>query len=67
MYIYPKEIHLGEGEISGIGPHEWYLGSLTVFLKSHHKTNCWSFPGGPVAKTSCSQCRGPRFYPYSGK
>ena len=50
MYIYPKEIHLGEGEISGIGPHEWYLGSLTVFLKSHHKTNCWSFPGSPVVK-----------------
>ena len=24
------------------------------------------FPGGPVAKTPSSQCRGPRFYPWSG-
>ena len=25
-----------------------------------------SFPGGPMAKTSFFQCRGPRFYPWSG-
>ena len=25
------------------------------------------FPGGPVAKTLSSQCRGPRFDPWSGK
>ena len=24
------------------------------------------FPGGAVVKTSCSQCRGPRFDPWSG-
>ena len=24
------------------------------------------FPGGPVAKTPCSQCRGPGFNPRSG-
>ena len=24
------------------------------------------FPGGPVAKILCSQCRGPRFDPWSG-
>ena len=24
------------------------------------------FPGGPVVKTPCSQCRGPRFNPWSG-
>ena len=24
------------------------------------------FPGGPVAKTLCSQCRGTRFDPWSG-
>ena len=24
------------------------------------------FPGGPVAKTSCSQCRGPGFNPWLG-
>ena len=24
------------------------------------------FPSGPVAKTPCFQCRGPRFHPWSG-
>ena len=24
------------------------------------------FPGGPVGKTPCSQCRGPGFYPWLG-
>ena len=28
--------------------------------------SCWDFPGGPVAKTLHSQCRGPRFDPWSG-
>ena len=28
--------------------------------------NQWGdFPGGPAAKTLCSQCRGPRFNPWS--
>ena len=26
----------------------------------------WDFPGGPVAKTLRSQCRGPGFDPWSG-
>ena len=26
----------------------------------------WDFPGGPVGKAPCSQCRGPRFDPWSG-
>ena len=26
----------------------------------------WDFPAGPVAKTPCSQCRGPWFDPWSG-
>ena len=26
----------------------------------------WDFPGGPVAETLSSQCRGPRFNPWSG-
>ena len=43
------------------------FGELTGFLKSHHKSYCWHFPGGPIAKTPCSQCRGPGFDPYSGK
>ena len=25
------------------------------------------FPGGPVVKTPCFHCRGPRFHPWSGK
>ena len=30
------------------------------------KTSIWKdFPGGPVAKTSCSQCKRPRFDPWS--
>ena len=27
----------------------------------------WDFLGGSVAKTPCSQCRGPEFHPQSGK
>ena len=30
------------------------------------KVPLWYFPGGPVAKTLGSQCRGPRFDPWSG-
>ena len=30
------------------------------------KVPLWYFPGGPVAKTLQSQCRGPRFDPWSG-
>ena len=26
----------------------------------------WDFPGGPMAKIPCSQCRGPGFNPWSG-
>ena len=26
----------------------------------------WDFPGGPVARTPCSQCRGPGLDPWSG-
>ena len=26
----------------------------------------WDFPGGPVVKTSCIQCRGHGFNPWSG-
>ena len=34
----------------------------------HYKRNTCDkdFPGGPVAKTPCSQCRGPGFEPCSG-
>ena len=30
------------------------------------KTSRWDFPGGPVAKTPCTQRRRPRFDPWSG-
>ena len=37
-----------------------------IVLKPKHKIGlCWDFPGGPVAKTPCSRCRGPRFDPWS--
>ena len=40
-----------------------YLGETIIsFLKMRK-----DFPGGPVGKTLCSQSRGPRFHPWSGK
>ena len=40
----------------------------TTALQIELIRNQWegNFPGGPVAKTPCSQCRGPRFDPRSG-
>ena len=35
-------------------------------LKSF-KGKWWGFPGRPVGKTPCSQCRGPGFDLWSGK
>ena len=34
--------------------------------KSGLKLNIQDFPRGPVAKTLCSQCRGPGFNPWTG-
>ena len=34
------------------------------FYNITHET--WDFPGDPVAKTLHSQCRGPKFGPWSG-
>ena len=36
----------------------------SVFL--HKRPLCGDFPGGPVAKSLCSQCRWPGFDPWSG-
>ena len=33
----------------------------------HNNVQTEDFPGGPVAKTPCSQCRGPGFDPWLGK
>ena len=44
------------------------VGSETVDLIIIFKKKIrGDFPGGPVAKTPCSQCRGLRFIPWSGK
>ena len=39
---------------------------LTLFPQQASKVGCQDFPGGPVAKTPCSQCRGDGFDPWSG-
>ena len=40
---------------------------LTLCTKINSKQpKIWDFPGGPVDKTPRSQCRGPRFDPWSG-
>ena len=44
------------------------LGMIERFpsLLQCYRKNTWDFPGGPVAKTSLSQCREPGFDPWSG-
>ena len=37
-----------------------------VELGAKKKCQDWGFPHGPVARTLNFQCRGPRFYPWSG-
>ena len=36
------------------------------FFKKQNINEKGDFPHGPVAKTLCPQCRGPRFNPWSG-
>ena len=50
--------HSGDGEVL---LHLSYLKTL------HQKLGVWDFPGGPMIKAPCSQCRGPSFHPWSGK
>ena len=45
-------------------PHEKFINFLRDF-KELLKTTFGDFPGGPVAKTSCSKCRGPKFDPWA--
>ena len=50
------------------------MGKVTLRDKGHGfegqekdtEINNRDCPGGPAAKTLCSQCRGPRFDPWSG-
>ena len=41
----------------------WLLGTSVYGVLA---SSLRDFPGGPVAKTPCSQCRGPEFNPWSG-
>ena len=46
-----------------------YINLKTISLRRllfFKKSQVLDFPGGPVAKTPQSQCRGPRFHPWSG-
>ena len=52
--VLPEEILAGAG---GCGAEA---------LEATSKVSTWDFPGGPVAKTLHSQCRGPMFHPWSG-
>ena len=41
--------------------------STRPLRKDHERNgNFGDFPGGPVSRTPCSQCRGPGFKPWSG-
>ena len=40
--------------------------SGTVYRSNDRYWAPWDFPGGPVVRTPCSQCRGPGFDPWSG-
>ena len=44
----------------------WSLLLLLLLTREGSITTVGDFPGGPVAKTPCSQCRAPRFKPWSG-
>ena len=39
---------------------------IQLFLSLYKKTQTRGFPGDPIAKTPCSQCRGPKFNSWSG-
>ena len=45
--------------------HQGREAPLGYIFKGENKDMRY-FPGGPVAETPCSQCRGPRFDPWSG-
>uniref|UniRef100_A0A8B9YG45 Autoimmune regulator n=1 Tax=Bos mutus grunniens TaxID=30521 RepID=A0A8B9YG45_BOSMU len=44
----------------------FYLNRFLFNLNLPKRKPSWGFPGGPVAKTLCSQCRWPEFDPWSG-
>ena len=63
----------GQRSLAGYSP--WgckesdFTDQLSVSLRLAYRLsikNNGDFPGGPVAKTPCSRCRGPGFDPWSG-
>ena len=38
----------------------------TMLIKHLKNISAWDFPGGPVVKIPCFQCRGHRFHSWSG-
>ena len=43
-----------------------YFVDYYIYFHSLKNRQCGNFPDGPVAKTPCSQCRGPRCEPWLG-
>ena len=52
-------------EVSQTEKDKYHIISLICGIKKKKK-RYKDFPGGPVGKTPCSQCRGPGFDPWSG-
>ena len=52
----------GPGSMPGRGTRA-HMAQLKIL---HNNVQTEDFPGGPVAKTPCSQCRGPGFDPWLG-
>ena len=52
--------------LSLIRSHLFIFVFIFVILGGGSKRYCWDFPGSAVAKTLCSEYRGPRFDPWSG-
>ena len=44
----------------------FFLNVYFILSTSLYKNIHWNFPGGPVAKTSGSKCKGSKFDPWSG-
>ena len=76
--VLPRWVERGVGGVLGrkkgqavSEPGDYFSvsGAQTTCLDSlgnHQKCRFQDFPGDPVAKTLYSQCRGPRFNPWSG-
>ena len=45
----------------------YHLTPVRMAVNKKKSTNNRDFPGGPVVKTPCSQCKGPGFDSWSGK